>query len=137
MALTPKKPTPHPHHTDTIAIADKKAVATGTKEEEEPDSELSDLVESFQKLIPSAPPKGPSSPETLVYVSTEMENLKRRQGMVQEQIESKKKDIASLRETLLVVSGALQGLQHVRAFIATEEAAPSSSLPSSRAEGDE
>lgn len=95
----------------------------------EPDSELSELVESFQKFIPapSVVTQGPTTPETLAYLTTEMQNLKRRQTVIQEQIEGKNNEIVSLRETLLVVSGALQGLQHIHTFMMKEETAASSS----------
>ena len=102
----------------------------------DPDAELSELVEKFQKIQHSLPSafKGPGSPETLQYVMTEIENLTRKQAMIQQQIEGKNKEIQTLRETLLVVSGALQGLQHIHKFMTKEGAdASSSSTPAARA----
>ena len=94
------------------------------------DAELSDLVDTFQKLQHSLPSThGPSTPETLEYVATEIRNLTEKHAQIQEKIDSKTNEIASLRQTLLVVSGALQGLQHVHAFMSTSaEARGSSSL---------
>ena len=53
--------------------------------------------------------KGHTNPETLDYVTAELDNINRKQALIQQQIEGKNKEIATLRETLLVVSGALQG----------------------------
>ena len=110
-----------------------KSKAHPTLTEDEPDSELSELVDTFQKLQHSKPfMTAPTNPETLAYVTAEMESLTRKQGLIQQQIEGKSKEIVTLRETLLVVSGALQGLQHIHKFM-TKEAVESSS--STTAEG--
>lgn len=95
---------------------------------EEPDSELSELVETFQKIQHSLPSaiKAPTNPETLEYVAAELDNIHRKQALIQQQIEGKNKEIATLRETLLVVSGALQGLQHIHKFMTKEETEASS-----------
>ena len=87
------------------------------RSEEGPDAELSNLVESLQKIqaAKAAPPR--SKPETVDYVSGELENLKRKQAMIQEQMDTKTREIATLRETLLVVNGAVQGLQHIHKYL--------------------
>jgi hypothetical protein len=95
---------------------------TATREDDEPDTELSELVESFQKLQKKMPgtawiETGPTAKETLDYVGREIENLKGKQTTIQEHIEVKNKEIRSLRDTLLVVNGALQGLQHINHFM--------------------
>jgi hypothetical protein len=94
------------------------------------DTELSDLVDTFQKLQHSLPSThGPSTPETLEYLTGEIGKLTEKQALIQQQIDGKTNDIVSLRQTLLVVSGALQGLQHVHTFMSTSaEARESSSL---------
>lgn len=95
--------------------------------EEEPDAELSELVESLQKIQAIQHQALPSSAEkTLEHVVTEIDNLRSKQAMIQEQIDKKKNEMSALRETLLVVNGALQGLQHVQQFM-TQEAAPAAS----------
>ncbi len=104
----------------------------------EPDAELSELVETFEKLrpvqslpvAPSAPtpapaPQSPPRPgppvvpvdKMVEYTAVEMNNLKKKQAALQEAIETKTKEVANLRETLLVVNGAVQGIQHVQTFI--------------------
>lgn len=101
----------------------------------ETDPELSDLVESFQKLQKGAlssettvsVPSG-TTEHTLRYAAEEIDNLKRKQGTIQEQIDTKNKEIHTLRETLLVVNGALQGMQHIQNFIMDQEKC-TSSLP--------
>lgn len=100
---------------------------------QEPDTELSELVETFEKLRPvQAPPPPPPPPPSPVralpslvdkiadYASLEMENLKKKQAKLQEGIETKTKELATMRETLLVVSGAIQGIQHVHTFISDQ-----------------
>ena len=100
----------------------KTLTLSSPKHTEEPDSELSELVETFQKIQHSLPStmKGPTNPETLDYVTAELDNINRKQALIQQQIEGKNKEIATLRETLLVVSGALQGLQHIHKFMTKE-----------------
>jgi hypothetical protein len=106
----------------------KPHAPSSPKHTEEPDSELSELVETFQKIQHSLPStaKGPTSPETLDYVTAELDNIQRKQALIQQQIEGKNKEIVTLRETLLVVSGALQGLQHIHKFMTKEGTEPSS-----------
>lgn len=106
------KPTPvsdhtsHSHHTSA----------------NEPDAELSELVENFEKMKhqhqpPRAALPASSAQPTLDYVHGEIENLRKKQALVQEQIDTKTKEVHTLRETLLVVNGALQGMEHIRDFI--------------------
>ena len=58
------------------------------------------------------------------YIDNEVQQLLTRQKHIQESIQNKNKEITSLRETLLVVSGALQGLQHVQAYVPPPAQAP-------------
>ena len=83
------------------------------------DQDLCDLVES----ITHTPLVQPSIKDTIEYVLAEVSQLKRKQAMIQEQMESKAKEVQGLRETLLVVGGALQGMQHIHQFITREQAA--------------
>jgi uncharacterized protein YoxC len=108
----------------------KASKHTPAKKVEETDTELSELVDTFQKLQHSLPSThGPSTPETLEYLKTEIGKLTEKQHTIQAQIDSKTNEIVTLRQTLLVVSGALQGLQHVHSFMSTSaEARVSSSL---------
>lgn len=81
------------------------------------------------KVVPVVQP--PSFPDKVnAYLEKEMENLRTKQTTIQGEIDKKAKETATLRETLLVVNGALQGIQHVRSFI-LEEGAPSSTSSSS------
>jgi uncharacterized protein YlxW (UPF0749 family) len=57
-----------------------------------------------------------------VYLEKEIESLRAKQATIQEEIDKKNKEASTLRETLLVVNGALQGIQHVKSFILGEEA---------------
>lgn len=82
------------------------------------DQDLCDLVES----ITHTPLVQPSVKDTIEYVLSEVSHLKRKQAMIQEQMESKAKEVQGLRETLLVVGGALQGMQHIHQFMTREEA---------------
>jgi phage/plasmid primase-like uncharacterized protein len=118
------------HHTHRHANTKTDDTSSETKpiaSAEETDPELSDLVESFQKLQKgmahaSSDQNGAAvNKHTFEYVTEEIENLKRKQSMIQEQIEAKNKEVHSLRETLLVVNGALQGLQHIHTFMVDKE----------------
>ena len=73
------------------------------------------------------------------FVLTEVGNLKQKQAEIQKEIEKKNTEAATLRETLLVVNGALQGVQHVHDYITREAAAPSSieTKPAARASSSE
>lgn len=82
------------------------------------DQDLCDLVES----ITHTPLLQPSVKDTIEYVQSEVTHLKRKQAMIQEQMECKAKEVQGLRETLLVVGGALQGMQHIHQFMTREEA---------------
>lgn len=88
---------------------------------EEPDAELTELVESLQKIQavqrPQSQSDGPAFERTFQYVSNEVESLRTKQASIQEQIDKKNREVVSLRETLLVVNGALQGLQHIYKFM--------------------
>lgn len=94
----------------------------------EPDAELSELVENFEKLKHQQQQhRGhASSHATLDYVKGEIENLRKKQALVQEQMDAKTKELHQLRETLLVVNGALQGLEHIQEFMVDDESASSS-----------
>lgn len=125
----------HSYHRHVNTKTDDMSSDTVVASEEETDPELSDLVESFQKLqkgmtqsssdqngaVATAAATAAVNNHTFEYVTEEIENLKRKQSMIQEQIEAKNKEIHSLRETLLVVNGALQGLQHIHTFMADKE----------------
>lgn len=99
---------------------------------EEPDAELTELVESLQKIQAvqrPAPQVDPAFERTLQYVNGEIASLRGKQATIQEQIEKKNKEIATLRETLLIVNGALQGMQHIHSFMnqgATQDSSSSS-----------
>ena len=126
----------HNKHHGTKTKTNESTTTTTTDIVEETDPELSNLVESFQKLQKGALEGSASemtAKHTMEYVKEEIENLKRKQTMIQEQIEAKNKEVHTLRETLLVVNGALQGLQHIQNFMEDKEkeCISSSSLPSS------
>jgi len=116
-------------------MTSKASKNSSTKAPVESDSELSELVDTFQKLQHSLPSThGPSTAETLEHLVAEIRKLTEKQQFIQEQIDSKTNEIATFRQTLLVVSGALQGLQHVHTFMSTSaEARASSSLLSTDA----
>lgn len=82
------------------------------------DQDLCDLVES----ITQTPLLQPSVKDTIEYVQAEVTHLKRKQAMIQEQMDCKAKEVQGLRETLLVVGGALQGMQHIHQFMTREGA---------------
>lgn len=119
----------HRHANNKTDDASSETGQVSSTEETKPDPELSDLVETFQKLQKgmSHPPSSQNdisssvNNHTLEYVKEEIENLKRKQNVIQEQIEAKNKEIHSLRETLLVVNGALQGLHHIHTFMVDKE----------------
>ena len=54
------------------------------------------------------------------YVLAEIKNLQQKQASVQADLDAKLKETQALRETLLVMSGAIQGLQHIHQFIMTD-----------------
>lgn len=87
--------------------------------------DLKELVENLDKIqAVQAPPS--FHDKVNAYLEKEIENLRKKQGTIQEEIDKKNKEAATLRETLLVVNGALQGMQHVQSYV-TQEAAESSS----------
>ena len=51
------------------------------------------------------------------HIAGEIEQLKTRHQGIQDSIVAKTKEITTLRETLLVVSGAVQALQHLQSFV--------------------
>jgi hypothetical protein len=61
------------------------------------------------------------------YVSSEAEAIKTRQASVEAEIGELTKKLANLKESFLILGGALQGLQHVGTFI--EKHASSSEDP--------
>jgi hypothetical protein len=61
------------------------------------------------------------------YVSSEAEAIKTRQASVEAEISDLTKKLAALKESYLILGGALQGLQHVGTFI--EKHASSSEDP--------
>lgn len=65
------------------------------------------------------------------YVSGEMEQLKNRSAAVDGEIQSLTKKLAELKETFLVLSGAMQALEHVQNHIKMSEKddAPSKTPP--------
>jgi hypothetical protein len=114
-------------------MTDPRASTTSTSNTE-PDAELSELVENFEKMKQQQQqqrPHGPSPLATLEYVRGEVENLRKKQALVQEQIDAKTKEIHALRETLLVVNGALQGLEHIQEFMVDAESGSASVSSSS------
>lgn len=80
---------------------------------------LSELEKKVMDSSSTSP--GSSSPglETLLddYLKRETESLNSRQTGLQETIQIKSKELQTAKETLLVISGALQGMQHVAAFL--------------------
>lgn len=84
--------------------------------------DFNELVESLDKIHPVEP----SFHEKITaYLEKEMQNLQEKQGNIKKEIDQKNKDVAVLRETLLVVNGALQGIQHVHAYVNQAEGGPS------------
>lgn len=97
-------------------------------------SELSAILEKMKHNMPredenplpgTAPtpsiPLGPFQE----YLTNEIEVLEKRQLAAQEAVEAKAKELQSLRENLLVVSGALQGVQHVKRHVHQQQPTPS------------
>ncbi len=89
---------------------------------------LSDMLEKLQQsasgvsTLAGNPLR--SSEETLAYLTAEIQTLKAKQKTIQESLQNKGKELQVMRETLLVVSGALQGLQHVLGYIEHKESLP-------------
>ena len=76
--------------------------------------------------VPPAPPPVPvptpaarqiSIAKFQAYLAMEAEVLEKRQQAAQETIEAKAKELQGLRENMLVISGALQGVQHIKAYL--------------------
>ncbi len=65
---------------------------------------------------PSPPPSIPIA-KLQAYLTKEVDMLEKRQQAAQEAIEAKAKELQGLRENMLVISGALQGVQHIKAYL--------------------
>jgi hypothetical protein len=85
-------------------------------EQPEPD-EPAPVAEPETPVLAPAAPKAPGVSEAQEYAQQEVEALRKRQAAIHEQVEAKTKEIGQLRETLLVLAGAVQGLEHMRKFM--------------------
>ncbi len=92
---------------------------------------MANTAKQKKKLDPFPSVQPSFAAKVAAYVEKEVETLRARQTVIQEEIERKTKETVTLRETLLVVNGALQGIQHVRAFILGEGELSSTSSDSS------
>lgn len=83
---------------------------------------LQDTVDSEDQLNPLTDPRQ-SAPEPdpnrafQDYLLSENRMLQDRQRHLQEQLQNKAKEMQGIRETILVVSGALQAIQHVATHV--------------------
>jgi hypothetical protein len=92
-----------------------------TRSDTSVDQDLSNIVDTITSAGKPTTPSQPSVDATVDYVLAEVNSLKRKQVMIQEQMETKTKEMQGLRETLLVMSGAVQGLQHIHQFMTKKE----------------
>lgn len=86
--------------------------------------DLKDLVESLDKIKAIETPLS-FQQKMAAYIDGELQNLKNKQADIQRDIETKNKEATLLRETLLVVNGALQGVEHIQRYLTRAEEAPS------------
>lgn len=63
------------------------------------------------------------------YVSGEIESLTQRHKSVDSEIQTLTKKLAELKETFLVLSGALQAMEHVKTHLSKSEDAPATPPP--------
>lgn len=91
---------------------------------------------SITAVAPPAPPPNVSEPagkaayaeRSIAHIDSEVAALEAKSKGIQEEMQAKTKELATLKETLLVVSGALQGLGHMRQYFDGERRSESESL---------
>jgi hypothetical protein len=72
------------------------------------------LLKAAAPNTAAAAPSGPVKEVRLSdYLVNESRQLIERQKALQEQLQAKSKEMQSIRETILVVSGALQAVEHI------------------------
>jgi molecular chaperone GrpE (heat shock protein) len=84
----------------------------------DPPANLDDLINALKNSSdetppPAAEPEAPKKESITTYLKNELNSLRERQKSLQEEFQNKNKEMANIRETLLVVSGALQAIEHV------------------------
>lgn len=75
--------------------------------------EKEDLPVNFRAVTPVESVK--------IHISSEVSALKEKQQTIDKQIVEKQKELASLKDSFLVVSGALQALEHMSTFVSNQE----------------
>lgn len=78
---------------------------------EETPANIEDLIQALRESVEDS-----SQSETnplKEYITNEYKMLVQKQNSLQQELQVKAKEIQSIRETILVVSGAMQALQHV------------------------
>jgi hypothetical protein len=85
--------------------------------------DFSSMIDALKKTVDDArddslessppPPPPPDDPEMHRFLMSEFKALQVRQKQVQDDLQAKTREAQTLRETLLVVSGALQAVQHI------------------------
>lgn len=81
---------------------------------------LADMLNHLREPVDETPPSPYDA--ILGYLRKETSALQARQTALQETLQAKTREMQTTRETLLVISGALQGLQHVQTFLAEQQA---------------
>ena len=112
-------------------VAEEEESMVNNVEEEDPTPEVPARVSTppfHESMIQSAegkplrvvPAEPPNEKQVMIaYLQQEEQNLSERQRVLQEQLQNKNREIQTIRETMLVVSGALQAIQHVSGHVRT------------------
>jgi uncharacterized protein YoxC len=82
-------------------------------------SEVANLLEALKAAAPA--PVVSETPSISEFLETEVKALQVRQRQIQDDLQEKTREAQTLRETLLVVSGALQAVQHVAQHVKTRD----------------
>lgn len=80
-------------------------------------SEVATLLEALKASSSTAI----EPPSITDFLDSELKALQVRQRQIQDDLQEKTREVQSLRETLLVVSGALQAVQHVAHHVKTRD----------------
>lgn len=92
--------------------------------------DVAELLSKMQETVVQdaetggAAPEGTLKPEALVkpdiqsVLKEELETLRQRHQLLQNDLQEKNKELQNIRDTLLVLSGAIQGMEHLKSKLA-------------------